>query len=110
MIKEETVRELVIRKKKIFICDICADSATYNSGCCGVSDFMKCDICGRLVCRNCRYLEWKYNGDYPDGRYCIECWELGKHYRKRISRLENRIDELDEEWRKVARRKYENDM
>jgi len=57
----------------------------------------KCNICGKDLCGVCVANE-ESEGDYTDV-YCNNCWNvIGEPYRKKISELENEIDQLHEEW------------
>ena len=94
------------RKVKRWTCDICGASSTSNRGCCGHSPFMNCQICGRLTCETHYHLDYDGIGDYPQGIYCITCWEAGQPFRDRKIELDEQfekdIDEQDSLWKAAA--------
>lgn len=95
MIKKEKIKVLKEEEKVTYICDNCekeVTGGTYSSA------LNNCMICGREVCRECRYgIDFydsyltdkspSYSGDYPSDRICKPCWEKGISYREQIQRL-----------------------
>ena len=90
MIKETERTETIIEKHRY--CDIC--EARAKTHCC------KCnkDICNKCVAHE--DYDW---GDHRGDCYCDTCWQKGTPIREKITKLEQQIDELHEQWNRECR-------
>ena len=84
---ERTVKETI----KEFYCDSCGEKIEKHS-------VYSCIMCGKHMHRKCIGHIVNSLGDYDD-YYCKSCWEVGDTYRKAISILEDKITDLEIEWR-----------
>ena len=97
MIKEEKIlKENTIYHK---YCDDCETEIKFDMACL----VAKCEICGKDLCNNCVEFEESNTGYYRTV-YCKKCWEIGEPYRNQIELLENKIEELSEEWYKKCKK------
>ncbi|MFA5068078.1 MAG: hypothetical protein WC466_08620 [Candidatus Izemoplasmatales bacterium] len=87
MIKE-TKKTKEVDVKQVF-CDICGKETFQHKECC---------MCHKDLCKD-HIAVRIWDGDYSDC-YCKSCWDIGDYYRKEIERLENKISELHDEWKK----------
>jgi hypothetical protein len=78
-----------------FVCDICGSENALSK---------KCKLCGKDLCNSnkCgKYYSLRGWDDSPDV-YCINCWEIGEHYRTEVLQLNKKHDEdldrLETEW------------
>jgi hypothetical protein len=88
MIKVEKRNKEVIVKHKY--CDDCGVEIVKGGR-------IKCQICGKDLCDKCVGYEIYESGDNRTV-YCSKCWSIGEKYRKEIETLENKIDQLSDEW------------
>jgi len=97
MIKENVIlKETTIRKK---YCDECQSEIKIGLAC----SKAKCEYCKKDLCEKCIGYEDYSGGDYRIV-YCKTCWEIGESYRPTIEKLENKIDELYEEWQSLCKK------
>lgn len=108
-----SVKTITVQESKvirIYTCDHCGkESEHFNQ---------PCMICGRGVCRKCRWgiNEWEctltdkspsFGGDYPLEYICIECWEKGIAFRREIQTVRCKAEyeegRLWEEWKQTRR-------
>lgn len=88
--KEKTTKEITIKHK---YCDDCGIKININMSYIAT----KCEICGKDLCYKCIGHEDYNSGDYRTV-YCNKCWSIGEPYRQKIKELENKIDDLNDEW------------
>ena len=93
MFKENVITEEVI--EKTYFCDICKEK---------MSKFRKCSICKRDICMIHATYEYGEGDSYEV--YCLNCWNIGKPFRRKIKEEDERSykvqEDLAEEWRKAA--------
>ena len=74
-------------------CDVTTDR---NTGCCGISTIMICDICNKHVCHKHRELHWderKQDGG-PDVTICKDCEPHATEVREVVDHIIGRYDNL----------------
>lgn len=91
MYKTTTVHKDVEETHKY--CDVCG-TEIFGSLACSVA---KCECCGKDLCDKCVGHEGYASGDYRVV-YCQKCWDIGKDFRAEIDVLEERVEQIYEQW------------
>ena len=76
-------------------CDECGKSASHQC------HFCFKDLCGWMA-NKCAVKDDRGDEEYPD-YYCKKCWDIGKKFRDKISKLQEKEWKLEEEWEKEAK-------
>jgi len=104
---------------KTYGCDLCDYTIKHNSGCCGTSPIMVCNVCKKDCCTDCRTSYYEGGGDYHDWLVCAECkpladvaWELAGETAGRYDAMDEvamaRLEEIKNgEWKREAE-EYKN--
>lgn len=102
-----TRTEMVPKEITTYTCDICDWSTENNSGCCGSSPIMQCELCEKDCCRDHResFFEDPWSQDYPNITVCSDChpkaklaWEAAVMYAGRYEIIENVVREHYEKY------------
>ena len=105
-----TEKVMVEKEITTYSCDIkgCGFSTTSNSGCCGQSPIMSCDLCGKDACGKHRESKWENEWeDYPDMTICDEClyegngnlaWSAALQTAGRYESMRDKTKEIFETW------------
>lgn len=90
MIREERSNKETVVKRKF--CDECDAEMP-------LGHTTRCEMCKRDICNRCVGHEKETMTDFRE-IYCHECWEAGKEYRDKILWLEERVENVMDEWQK----------
>ena len=92
MLKSEVIK--IDKTVTYRLCDYCNTNIDHQ-----VYSKLRCEMCDKDLCSDCIGHE---NTTYGDVRevYCKPCWEKGIKYLSEIKTLEDKIEQLNDEWRK----------
>lgn len=62
-----------IIKIEMWGCDFCGYETDNNSAVCGIAPILKCDFCGKMVCKNHRHIIYHCDSEIPCCVSCVDC-------------------------------------
>ncbi len=77
-------------------CDVCGVEIEMDYLACSKA---QCGYCKKDLCEDCIGHEESSLGDYRGEIWCRKCWEIGNEYRPQIEKLNDKIEQLYDEWR-----------